>query len=58
MSTLVLVTGLFDDAELMETALAGADDTVRLRLDSAAMNEEDWDEVVKQLLSAKKVVTI
>ena len=57
-STIVLVTGLFEDAVSLKSALANADGVKWIDLDWNTMKEQDWDEVVRQLLSTKKVITL
>ena len=58
---LVLAAGLFADQGTVEAALEalpGQDGTQQVRLDPAAMTEQDWDRVAGLILSAQKVITL
>lgn len=54
---LVLDAGLFDAAEVVSAALDGM--TVNtIVLMPETMNDAEWDDVLSQILLAKKVVTL
>ena len=60
-SVIILVTGLFADGDVVEAGLESAIDggqAHRIVLRPEHMDEEDWSDVVKMILSATKVVTI
>jgi len=61
MEILILDTGLFPDRETVSAAIAelGSDDAVeRLDVTGIGADEAQWDDVVRAVLAAGKVITL
>lgn len=59
--TLVLDTGLFNDADTVRAALETLTPSTSiqvLRLNCSTMNDTDWDNALGLVLSASKVITL
>ena len=54
----ILETGLFADAETLNAALATGPAGKTVTLQPATMTDADWDNVLEDILSADKVITI
>jgi len=57
---LVFYTGLFNEADQIEqaTALCHPDSIKRIIIDVESMDEQDWDNVLVDVLSSKAVITV
>jgi len=58
---LLLATGLFADAALIETALLDAGDGVAIQrhdIDVETMDDAAWDQVLADILTASTIVTL
>lgn len=56
--TIVLDTGLLEDRDTLQAALAAMKISKSRTLTPATMNDSDWDEVLDLVLSAKRVITL
>lgn len=58
--TLVLDTGLFEDADTVKAALVHLNipQSSWCKLRPELMNDRDWDKIISQILSAKRVITV
>ncbi len=55
---LALDTGLFGDAAKLKAALAELDVSRIIDLRQADLSDAEWDDVLKDILAAGKIVTI
>lgn len=56
--TLIIDTGLFDDAGTLREAAGHISGAVTVMLDKDGMSDQDWDSVLNNILSTDKTVTI
>lgn len=59
-TTVVLVTGLFEDTETLAAAIQLMDipQTHQCELNPNTMNDGDWDDILSLVLSTTRVITL